>query len=101
MEAQSLTWEQQKQFLEATHGHELNKKQALKSSYQLIFLKTLLNSLEKSCTEVHDLVYESYCSQQSIKEDASQRYAYKHYVIPAMSAVFSLRESKSFVNEVI
>ncbi|XP_011187718.2 protein-lysine N-methyltransferase EEF2KMT isoform X1 [Zeugodacus cucurbitae] len=95
-----LTWEQQKELVENTALHPLNKKYPTKISYQLNFLKRLLQQLEKHCEEVHDIVYESYCAvQQRVAKDTTEKYAYKHYVQPSLDVSFTLRESKSFVAE--
>lgn len=95
-----LTWDKQKQLLENTALHPLNKKYPIKISYQLNFLKRLLQQLEKQCDEVHDIVYESYCDvQQRVAKDTTEKYAYKHYVQLALDVSFTLRESKSFVAE--
>ncbi|XP_039961943.1 protein-lysine N-methyltransferase EEF2KMT [Bactrocera tryoni] len=95
-----LTWEEHKQLIENTALHPLNKKYPIKISYQLNFLKRLLEQLEKHCDEVHDIVYESYCAvQQRVAKDTTEKYAYKHYVQPVLDVSFTLRESKSFVAE--
>lgn len=95
-----LTWEQHKQLIENTALQPLNKKYPIKISYQLNFLKRLLQQLEKHCDEVHDIVYESYCAvQQRVAKDTTEKYAYKHYVQPSLDVSITLRESKSFVAE--
>ncbi|XP_053950000.1 protein-lysine N-methyltransferase EEF2KMT [Anastrepha ludens] len=95
-----LTWEQQQQLIEHTFLHPLNQKYPIKIGYQLNFLKQLLQQLEKRYDEVHDSVYESYCAVQlRVAQDATEKYAYKHYLQPALSVALTLRESKSFVAE--
>ena len=95
-----LTWEQHNQLIENTTLQPLNKKYPIKISYQLNFLKRLLQQLEKHCDEVHDIVYESYCAvQQRVAKDTTEKYAYKHYVQPSLDVSITLRESKSFVAE--
>ncbi|XP_004525915.1 protein-lysine N-methyltransferase EEF2KMT [Ceratitis capitata] len=95
-----LTWDQQKLFVENTVLNSLNKQYPLKISYQLNFLKRLLQYLEKSYDEVHDIVYESFCAVQTlVAKDATEKYAYKHYLQPALDVTLTMRESKSFVAE--
>ncbi|XP_067642109.1 protein-lysine N-methyltransferase EEF2KMT [Eurosta solidaginis] len=95
-----LTWEQQQELIEKTVFHPLNQKQPIRISYQLNFLKRLIEQLERHCDEVHDIVYESYCSvQQRVAQDTTEKYAYKHYQQAALDISLTLRESKSFVAE--
>ncbi|XP_017474795.1 PREDICTED: protein-lysine N-methyltransferase EEF2KMT isoform X1 [Rhagoletis zephyria] len=96
----NLTWEQQQQLVENTVLYALNQKYPVKISYQLNFLKRLLQHLERRYDEVHDSVYECYCAvQQRIAQDTTEKYAYKHYFQPALKVELTLRESKSFVAE--
>lgn len=85
--------------MDYTYNSSLNKEFPIKLSYQLNFLKKLLVILEEICTEVHDIVYESYCKvQQNLPKDCTEKYAFKHYILGSGMHI-SLKESKSFVAE--
>lgn len=94
-----MTWDQQKDLIEATYSCAINQKLPIKIAYQLNFLKKLIAFLEQTTSEVHDTVYESYCDVQlRVAEDSTQKYAFKHYLLDEETH-FTLRESKSFVAE--
>ncbi|XP_061402212.1 protein-lysine N-methyltransferase EEF2KMT-like, partial [Musca vetustissima] len=94
-----MTWDQQKDLIDATYNTALNQQLPIKIAYQLNFLKKLIAFLEQTTSEVHDTVYESYCDVQlRVAEDSTQKYAFKHYLLDD-EIHFTLRESKSFVAE--
>ncbi|XP_073828824.1 protein-lysine N-methyltransferase EEF2KMT isoform X2 [Musca autumnalis] len=94
-----MTWDEQKDLIDATYNSPLNQKLPIKIAYQLNFLKKLIAFLEQTTSEVHDAVYESYCDVQlRVAEDSTQKYAFKHYLLDEQTH-FTLRESKSFVAE--
>lgn len=94
---ENLSWIQQKNLMDCTFNCALNKQFPIKLSYQINFLKRLIAHLEKTCTEVHDEVYETFCKiQQNLIKDTTEKFAYKHYVLKS-DIHFTLRESKSFV----
>ncbi|XP_037938462.1 protein-lysine N-methyltransferase EEF2KMT [Teleopsis dalmanni] len=96
----AITWDQQEQLVNNTIAHSLNLKFPIKISYQINFIKRLLQILEKNCSEVHDAVYERYCNlQKQLPKDTTEKYAYKHYLLCKHDVHLTLKESKSFVAE--
>ncbi|XP_012277909.1 protein-lysine N-methyltransferase EEF2KMT isoform X2 [Orussus abietinus] len=81
-----LTLDIQKAILDNTVNDDLVRKYPIKRSYQKAFLKLLINKLERSCEELHDDIYDLYCTLLSYTESESQTH-YQHYMIPRKGSV--------------
>ncbi|KAG8232249.1 hypothetical protein J437_LFUL011802 [Ladona fulva] len=80
--------------LTRTINHRLTRKYPLKLSYQLAFLKKIINKLEENQVEVIDQFYEAYtkllCQAETERD-------YRHF--PLNCAFVSIKESSKLVSE--
>ncbi|XP_055390187.1 protein-lysine N-methyltransferase EEF2KMT [Condylostylus longicornis] len=93
-----ITWDQQELILKNVIENELNKKFPIRRSYQLSFLKKIIEYFELNNIEIHDRIYERFCALNSTP-NKEENLAYKHYLLAQNDAPISLKESKSFVAE--
>lgn len=76
--------------------HKLNILHPLKTDYQIIFLKHIINELEENGTEeIHDSIYEELAAK--LKEEKPE-FSYKHFQIPKSQAI-TVKESNSFIRD--
>lgn len=76
--------------------HKLNTDHPLKTEYQIIFLKHLIQELEKNTEEIHDLIFESLA--EKVKQETSE-FSYKHFLLDDQSNAITIKESNSFVSK--
>ncbi|XP_066588508.1 protein-lysine N-methyltransferase EEF2KMT [Prorops nasuta] len=70
--------ETQTEIFNRTVNSDIVKQYPMKKSYQLAFLKLLINKIENSGQEVNDDLYETYCSLVSSQEKEVMHY--KHFL---------------------
>lgn len=84
----------QEEVLFSTIHHELNRKYPLKQSYQLSFLKNLINMLESKDIEVIEDMYLDYV--RLLNEKSSNEEHYLHFYMN--SSYISLKEKTSIIS---
>lgn len=80
----------QERLLQITVNHPVYKKHPVKSSYVRLFLKKILDQVEKSEGSVNELIYEEYVKLLQ-KDDSA--YAFKSYFIPDLFDYVPIEES--------
>lgn len=92
---ENLSWDEQKQFLELTLLDPLIKRFPIKVSYQARFLQNIINIIEMNSGEVHDEIYEHFCTlKNSTTEDD---FTYKHFLLPDNIRII-IKEAKSIIS---
>ncbi|KAJ9601306.1 hypothetical protein L9F63_000528, partial [Diploptera punctata] len=89
----------QKLLLDNTVHHPIVKKFALKSSYQQMFIKCIINQLEAEGKEVLDELYSEYCRLLNETSDGSDSH-YRHYMVACHGVdCITLKESSHIISQ--
>ncbi|XP_069704956.1 protein-lysine N-methyltransferase EEF2KMT isoform X2 [Periplaneta americana] len=89
----------QKCVMDNTVYHPLVKKFPLKLSYQLTFLKDIINKLESSGHEVLDDLYTTYCNLL-VSSSSDSDTSYRHFLLSACrTGCITLKESTSLISK--
>lgn len=77
--------------------HKLNAVNPLRTEYQILFIKHLIQELESNHTEeIHDIIYEQLAVK--LKEEKPE-FSFKHFLLDDQNEAITIKESNSFVRD--
>ncbi|XP_077299942.1 protein-lysine N-methyltransferase EEF2KMT [Arctopsyche grandis] len=95
----NISWDDQVILLTKTVKHPIIAEKPISITYQIAFMKKIIEFLTEAQIEIHDDIYDTHC-QVLLKDKLKNSYHYKHYkVSDDDSSIISLKENSNLISD--